>query len=115
MCFMPDGLLDNATCPAGGPEGNGAQLTKVANFPIEMTNAAYGDNDKCVMCTSCLFRADLCTWTMSLWNYTNKTWDGFQTSDLICWTKVSDPYSIKVNNNLTRLVSSDYALSLIHI
>ncbi len=109
MCFSPDGKLTDGTCPAGGPTGNGAQLTKVASFPTDMASTNYSDNAKCVMCTTCLFRADFCTWTMSLWNYQSQTWDGFQTNDLISWSKISDPYSVKINNLLTRIVSSDYA------
>ena len=51
----------------------------------------------------------MCTWTMSLWNYCCQRWDGFQTSDLVNWTKIADPYSVKVSDVLTTFVSSDYA------
>ena len=102
-CFQPDDT------ELGGHENNGAKLTKVADFPTDMTSTHYANGNDCVMCTTCLFRADMCTWTMSLWNYCCQRWDGFQTSDLVNWTKIADPYSVKVSDVLTTFVSSDYA------
>jgi len=102
-CFQPD------YAEAGGKDANGAKLTKVADFPTDMTSVQYANVNDCVMCTTCLFRADFCTWTMSLWNYCCQRWDGFQTSDLVNWSKISDPYNQKMSNVLTTFVSSDYA------
>ena len=94
---------------AGGPTGNGGKLTKVADFPTEMAHSNYSNNNDRTMCTTCLFRADFCTWTMSLFNYDCARWDGFQTNDLITWSKITDPYNVKISNVLTTSVSSDYA------
>ena len=102
-CFLPD------TGDAGGATGLGAKLTKVADFPTEMASVQYANGNDCIMCTSCLFRADFCTWTMSLWNYVCQRWDGFQTNNLKDWSKVTDPYSVKVSNVLSTTVTSDYA------
>ena len=113
-CYYPDDT------EAGGATGNGGKLTKVADFPTEMASTDYSNTTDCVMCVSCLFRSDMSTWTMSLFNYTCQRWDGFQSSDLVTWAKIGDPYSVKISNILTQSVSSDYAclvddLSLIHI
>ena len=93
----------------GGATGNGGKLTKVADFPTEMASTDYSNATDCVMCVSCLFRADMSTWTMSLFNYKCQRWDGFQSSDLVTWSKISDPYSVKISNVLTQSVTSDYA------
>ena len=109
-CFRPDGIRTNDnTTIQGGATAVGAKLTKVANFPTDMACTHYADGATKIMCTSCLFRSDFCTWNISLYNHECNRWDGFQTSDLINWTKVSDPYSTKVSNVLTTFVSSDYA------
>lgn len=109
-CFRPDGInTATGTAITGGKEAVGAKLTKVADWPTEMASTAYSDGVLTAMCSSCLFRADFCTWNMSLYNHKCCRWDAFQTADLINWTKVSDPYSTKVSNVLTTFVSSDYA------
>ena len=109
-CFRPDGF-NSATGVAvvGGKEGVGAKLTKVADFPTQMAESAYSDGKIQIMCTSCLYRADFCTWTMSLYNYTCCRWDGFQTTDLISWNRVTDCYSLKLSNVLTTFVTADNA------
>ena len=110
-CFRPDGIntADDTTTVIGGKDAVGAKLTKVADFPTAMACNHYADGIITTMCSSCLFRSDFCTWNMSLYNHECCRWDGFQTSDLISWTKVADPYSTKVSNVLTTFVSSDYA------
>ena len=109
-CFRPDGInTASNTAIVGGKDAVGAKLTKVANFPTVMADTDYADGVATTMCTSCLFRTDFCTWNMSLYNHKCNRWDGFQSSDLISWTKVSDPYSSKISNVLTTFVSSDYA------
>ena len=108
-CYTPDGFDANGVAITGGATGVGPKLTKVADFPTEMAEVAYGDGKTQVMCTSCLFRADFCTWTMSVYNYTCSRWDGFQSSDLITWKRVTDCYSLKVSNVLTTFVTPDNA------
>ena len=102
-CYYPDDT------EPGGATGNGGKLTKVADFPTEMASTDYSNTTDCVMCVSCLFRSDMSTWTMSLFNYKCQRWDGFQSSDLVTWAKIGDPYSVKISNILTQSVSSDYA------
>ena len=109
-CFSPDGFNSaTGTAIVGGKDGIGAKLTKVADFPTEMAETAYSDGKTQIMCTSCLFRADFCTWTMSVYNYTCSRWDGFQSNDLISWKRVTDCYSLTVSNVLTTFVTSDNA------
>lgn len=81
---------------------------KVADWPTAMACSDFIDKQS-TMCSSCLYRSDLCTWNISLWNNTTLKWTGFESSDLKNWTLITDPYSKSVSNSLTTKVSSDYA------
>ena len=108
-CFRPDGKNAAGVDITGGATGWGPKLTKVADFPTQMAEVAYGDGKTQIMCTSCLFRADFCTWTMNVYNYTCSRWDGFQSNDLISWNRVTDCYSLTLSNVLTTFVTPDNA------
>ncbi len=99
-CFTPD---DTGILPPFD------KFTKVADFPKEMACDHYFDTNNVPMCVSCLFRADMCTWIINLFNHTCSKWDGFTSSDLQNWQKITDPYSVKVSDILTTFVTSDYA------
>ena len=80
----------------------------MADWPTAMACSDFLDGQQ-TMCSSCLYRSDLCTWNISLWNNTTLKWTGFESSDLINWTLITDPYSKVVSDSLTTKVSSDYA------
>ena len=106
MCcgtWEPMGCLclgDTTACTCG--------WTKIADWPKAMDCSSYLDGQK-YMCFTCLYRADLCNWTISIWNNKTYQWAGFESSDLTNWTLISDPYSRKVSDVLTTTVTADYA------
>ena len=90
------------------------RFTKVGDFPAALSCSKYV-NGFGTMCMSCLYRTDLCNWIIMAYNptcispRTYGSWDAFESSDLIAWTKITSPYSKKVSDVLTTSVTSDYA------
>ena len=82
-------------------------LKKVANWPTAMDCKCYCSEIQ-AYCFTCLYRADLCTWTIQIYNHGTFKWDGFQSKDLVNWTKITDPYTEKISDTLSNAVTSDY-------
>ncbi len=86
---------------------------KVADWPTTMVDAAYETDPRNqgekMYCFSCLFRTDYCSWNINIWNKCNGNWDAFQSTDLIKWEKIGNPWSKTVSETLTQTVTSDYA------
>lgn len=103
ICCYCQMMFDQASVEAGW------DIKKVADFPAAMTCAKYFGPSYKEMCVSCLYRSDVCTWNMQLYNFESNVWDGFISSDLITWSALPDPYSVKISDVLTTTVTSDYA------
>ena len=85
------------------------RFTRVASWPTAMDCDAKYVNARGTMCMTCLYRSDLCNWTIAAYNFPLAQWDGFESSDLQNWSAISSPYSKKVNDTLTTSVTSDFA------
>ena len=85
------------------------RFTRVADWPTAMDCDAKYVNARGTMCMTCLYRSDLCNWTISIYNYPLAQWEGFESSNLQNWTKITSPYNKKVSDTLTTTVTSDYA------
>lgn len=70
---------------------------KVADFPVEMTCPELFHPTLNIMCTSCIVRADICHWTMSVWDHCRYEWRPFYTQDLVYWKPTETPYTWESN------------------
>ena len=85
------------------------RFTKVADWPTAMSNKKKYVNARGTMCMTCLYRTDLCNWTIQVYNFPDAKWEGFESSDLVNWTAITSPYTKKVSDTLTTAVTSDFA------